>query len=177
MDEAGASRAGGEAVLGKLSEVLFIETLRAYIADLPPDQTGWLAGARDAEIGKTLALMHRSPAQPWTIASLAKEAGISRSVLAQRFRHYLSSLRWPSSRAGDSSWGRRCWLQPVIRSRRLHQKLATNLKRPSIAHLSENPRQPTSPVFATSRDPLAKLNLKKKSRLISSLKIESVPPV
>jgi len=90
VDEADASRAGGEAVLAKLSEVLFVETLRAYIADLPADQTGWLAGARDAEIGKTLALMHRNPAQPWTIASLAKDAGISRSVLAQRFRHYLS---------------------------------------------------------------------------------------
>ena len=90
VDEADASRAGGEAVLAKLSEVLFVETLRAYIADLPADQTGWLAGARDAEIGKTLALMHRNPAQPWTIASLAKEAGMSRSVLAQRFRHYLS---------------------------------------------------------------------------------------
>ena len=90
VDEADASRAGGEAVLAKLSEVLFVETLRAYIADLPADQTGWLAGARDAEIGKTLALMHRNPAHPWTIASLAKEAGMSRSVLAQRFRHYLN---------------------------------------------------------------------------------------
>jgi transcriptional regulator GlxA family with amidase domain len=41
-------------------------------------------------VGKTLALMHRNPAHPWTIASLAKEAGISRSVLAERFRHYLN---------------------------------------------------------------------------------------
>jgi transcriptional regulator GlxA family with amidase domain len=48
-----------------------------------------LAGARDSEVGKTLALMHRNPAHPWTIASLAKEAGLSRSVLAERFRHYL----------------------------------------------------------------------------------------
>jgi AraC-like DNA-binding protein len=90
VDEAGASRAGGEAVLAKLSEVLFVETLRAYIADLPSEQTGWLAGARDSEVGKTLALMHRNPAHPWTIASLAKEAGVSRSVLAERFRHYLN---------------------------------------------------------------------------------------
>jgi AraC-like DNA-binding protein len=37
-----------------------------------------------------LALVHRNPAQPWTIASLAKEAGVSRSVLAERFRHYLN---------------------------------------------------------------------------------------
>jgi AraC-like DNA-binding protein len=90
VNEADASRAGGEAVLAKLSEVLFVETLRAYIAHLPPEQTGWLAGARDSEVGKTLALMHRDPAHPWTIAALAKEVGVSRSVLAERFRHYLS---------------------------------------------------------------------------------------
>jgi AraC-like DNA-binding protein len=90
VNDADASRAGGEAVLAKLSEVLFVETLRAYITDLPANQTGWLAGARDAEVGKTLALMHRNPAHPWTIASLAKEAGVSRSVLAERFRHYLN---------------------------------------------------------------------------------------
>jgi AraC-like DNA-binding protein len=90
VNEADTSRAGGEAVLAKLSEVLFVETLRTYIAHLPAEQTGWLAGARDSEVGKTLALMHRSPAHPWTIASLAREAGVSRSVLAERFRHYLS---------------------------------------------------------------------------------------
>jgi AraC-like DNA-binding protein len=89
VDEADTCRAGGEAVLAKLSEVLFVETLRAYIAHLPPEQTGWLAGARNSEVGKTLALMHKDPAHPWTIASLAKEAGVSRSVLAERFRHYL----------------------------------------------------------------------------------------
>ncbi|HZC25363.1 MAG TPA: AraC family transcriptional regulator [Candidatus Binatia bacterium] len=90
VDQADASRAGREAVLAKLSEVLFVEALRMYIAQLPPQKTGWLAGARDVEVGKTLALMHRNPAHPWTIASLAKEAGVSRSVLAERFRHYLN---------------------------------------------------------------------------------------
>lgn len=81
---------GSAAVLAKLSEVLFIETLRRYIARLPPEQTGWLAGARDPEVGRALALLHRRPADPWTIASLAKEVGTSRSVLAERFRQYLS---------------------------------------------------------------------------------------
>src|SRR3974390_1796187 len=80
---------GGEAVLAKLSEVLFVETLRAYIAQLPANQTGWLASAREPEIGRVLALMHRDPAHPWTIASMADEAGMSRSVLAERFRYYL----------------------------------------------------------------------------------------
>jgi len=90
VDQADASQAGGEAVLAKLSEVLFVETLRLYIAHLPAKQTGWLAGARDPEVGKTLALMHRNPAHPWTIATLAQAAGVSRSVLAERFRHYLN---------------------------------------------------------------------------------------
>lgn len=90
VNQADTSQPGGEAVLAKLSEVLFVETLRLYIAHLRPEQTGWLAGARDAEVGKALALIHRSPADPWTIPGLAKEVGISRSVLAERFRHYLN---------------------------------------------------------------------------------------
>src|SRR4051794_24482665 len=57
VSQAGGYRAGGEAVIAKLSEVLFVETLRAYISNLPPEHTGWLAGARDPEVGKTLALM------------------------------------------------------------------------------------------------------------------------
>jgi AraC-like DNA-binding protein len=90
VNQAGTALAGSEAVLAKLSEVLFVETLRRYIANLPPEQTGWLAGARDSEVGKALALMHRDPAHQWTVAALAKEVGMSRSVLAERFRHYLN---------------------------------------------------------------------------------------
>src|SRR5215813_15151228 len=84
-----AAGAGSEAVLSKLSEVLFVEALRRYILNAPSEQTGWLAAARDPEVGKTLALLHRKPAEPWTIATLAREVGISRAVLAARFRHYM----------------------------------------------------------------------------------------
>jgi AraC-like DNA-binding protein len=87
--DASATGAGADAVLAKLCETLFAETLRRYIVQLPDRQTGWLAGARDPEVGKVLALMHRQPAAPWTIAELAKEAGLSRSVLAEHFRQYL----------------------------------------------------------------------------------------
>ncbi|NGZ59474.1 MAG: AraC family transcriptional regulator, partial [Nitrospira sp. LK265] len=90
VDHAEASGPGGAAVIAKLSEVLFVETLRRYIAKLPPSHTGWLAGVRDPDVGKALAALHKRPAQPWTIASLANEVGVSRSVLAERFRHYLS---------------------------------------------------------------------------------------
>ena len=78
-----------EAVLARLAEALFMETLRRYVSLLPPNQTGWLAGAHDAEVGKVLAQIHRQPEVRWTIADLAHEAGLSRSVLAQRFRHYV----------------------------------------------------------------------------------------
>jgi AraC-like DNA-binding protein len=90
VDNADASRPGGEVVLARLSEVLFVETLRRYIALLPREHTGWLAGVRDQEVGKSLALLHRKPAHPWTITTLANEVGISRSVLNERFRRYLS---------------------------------------------------------------------------------------
>jgi AraC-like DNA-binding protein len=89
VDTLDASKPGAKAVLAKLSEALFVETLRRYIAQLPQEQTGWLAGVRDPEVGQALALLHRKPAHPWTIASLSKEVGISRSVLAERWRRYI----------------------------------------------------------------------------------------
>src|SRR5262245_42504111 len=55
VGQAGSASLGGEAVLSKLSEVLFVETIRHYIAQLPPEETGWLAGARDPEVGRALA--------------------------------------------------------------------------------------------------------------------------
>lgn len=91
VDEAGRAGPGGDAVRAKLSEVLFVETLRRYVAQWPEGRSGWLAGARDPEVGKALSLMHRRPAHPWTLAELAKESGASRSVLAERFRHFLDA--------------------------------------------------------------------------------------
>jgi AraC-like DNA-binding protein len=87
--EADGSNAGSGLVLAKLSEVLFVETLRRYINALPPDQIGWLAGARDPIIGQALALLHKEPAHPWTISELARRVGLSRTRLAERFRHFL----------------------------------------------------------------------------------------
>jgi AraC-like DNA-binding protein len=89
VGQAGESQSGSEIVVAKLSEALFAETLRRYVDLLPPGQTGWLAGARDPDVGNALALVHREPAEPWTIAELAKRVGVSRSVLAERFRHFL----------------------------------------------------------------------------------------
>ncbi len=89
VDAVSGSVAGSGLVLAKLSEVLFVETLRRYINALPPDQSGWLAGARDPIIGQALALLHKEPAHPWTISNLARRVGLSRTRLAERFRHFL----------------------------------------------------------------------------------------
>jgi len=89
VEQAVAAGNGSDIVVAKLSEALFVDTLRRYIELLPPGQTGWLAGARDPEVGSALALVHRQPSDPWTIAELAKRVGVSRSVLAERFRHFL----------------------------------------------------------------------------------------
>ena len=98
--ESASKRAGGESVLAKLSELMFIEVVRRYVEALPPQQAGWLAGLRDPFVGKALSLLHGRPAHGWTIEQLSKEVGLSRSVLAERFAdllgippmHYLA--RW-----------------------------------------------------------------------------------
>jgi len=69
--EAGAPGTGSDVVLAKLSEVLFVETLRRFIQDLPDRQKGWLAGARDPVIGEALALLHKNPAHAWSVGNLA----------------------------------------------------------------------------------------------------------
>lgn len=78
-------QAGRLAVLAKLAEALFVETLCRYMDELPPERTGWLAGARDAKVGFALALLHREPARAWTLPDLARASGTSRTVLVDRF--------------------------------------------------------------------------------------------
>ena len=81
--------AGRSALLAKLAEALFIETLRRYMAELPRQRTGWLAAARDPAVGRALGAIHREPAHAWTVASLAQRAGMSRTVFADRFTRLL----------------------------------------------------------------------------------------
>ena len=76
---------GTATVMAKLSELLFVESVRRYLAGLPPEQTGWLAGLRDPAIGRALSLLHSRVAEPWTAAALAREVNMSRSTFADRF--------------------------------------------------------------------------------------------
>jgi AraC-like DNA-binding protein len=87
--ESNQKRAGGEAVLERMSEMLFVEVLRRYLDGLPDDQTGWLAAMRDPAIGRVLGLLHETPDKPWTLESLSAEAAMSRSTLHERFVHFI----------------------------------------------------------------------------------------
>lgn len=76
---------GSAVVRLRLCELVFIEALRRHLSSLPASSSGWLAGLRDPMVGRALALLHAEPAQPWTVADLARAAGTSRAVLAARF--------------------------------------------------------------------------------------------
>ena len=89
VSSASANRPGHSVLLSKASEALFVEALRRYMEQLPPEQPGWLAAARDPIVGAALALLHRKPFRDWTLEVLAAEAGTSRSVLSDRFTRYL----------------------------------------------------------------------------------------
>jgi AraC-like DNA-binding protein len=87
--ESRAKRAGGEGMLARMSELMFIEVVRSHIATLPEEQTGWLAGLRDRSVGRALNLLHSRSSHPWTLDELAKESGLSRSALADRFTNLI----------------------------------------------------------------------------------------
>jgi AraC-like DNA-binding protein len=84
-EESRFDRPGAATVLTRLAELMFIEVLRRYFAELPAGQTGWLAGLRDDVVGKVLTLLHAQPGHPWTLDELAREAASSRTNVAKRF--------------------------------------------------------------------------------------------
>jgi AraC-like DNA-binding protein len=89
LGEAMSGRPGRAVLLSKMAEALFIETMRRYIEELPPESRGWPAGARDKVVGSALALLHRQPDHRWTMTELADKVGASRSVVAERFVQFL----------------------------------------------------------------------------------------
>jgi AraC-like DNA-binding protein len=101
LAESKAARVGGEGVLGRLSELMFVEVIRRYLEALPAERADWLAGLRDPYVGRALALLHRHPARPWDLEALARAIGLGRSALAERFTqfvgqppmHYLTNWR------------------------------------------------------------------------------------
>jgi AraC-like DNA-binding protein len=78
-------RPGGDAVLERISEMMFVDAVRRHVERLPDASTGWLAGLRDRHVGRALALIHENPARAWTIDALADEIALSRSAFYERF--------------------------------------------------------------------------------------------
>jgi hypothetical protein len=93
LAESKQPRTRGESVLNRLSELMFIDVVRRHLETLPADRLGWLAGLRDPIVGRALTALHRSPAGDWSLNSLAREVGLSRSALAERFTQSWGSLR------------------------------------------------------------------------------------
>ncbi len=83
--EADGLRPGGETVITRLSDVLVVQALRAWLESDPAARSGWLGALQDPQIGRAVALIHRQPSRGWTVASLAGEIAMSRSAFAARF--------------------------------------------------------------------------------------------
>jgi AraC-like DNA-binding protein len=106
MQEAMGANPGSATIVSRLTDVLFVQVLRAWL-----DQQGlapsWLTALGDTRIGPALALMHENPAAGWTSARLARQVGLTRSAFSTRFARvvgeppqaYLTQLRM--QRAGS----------------------------------------------------------------------------
>jgi AraC-like DNA-binding protein len=83
--ESQTGRPGSEAMLSRMSEMMFVDAVRRYTIGLPESSAGWLAGLRDRLVGRTLALLHDEPSRHWSIDELGRRIGLSRSALHERF--------------------------------------------------------------------------------------------
>lgn len=105
--ESRLGRVGSETMLTRMAELMFIEVVRHHFEQLPSQQSGWLAGLRDAVVGPALLKLHEQPAHPWTLGELARTIATSRSVLVERFANIVGMppmmylMRWRLQLAAD----------------------------------------------------------------------------
>lgn len=83
--EANDQRVGGETILTHLADILIIQAIRNWLETAPEARQGWLAALRDRQIGQALRAIHQSPGEAWTVESLARKVGMSRSGFSARF--------------------------------------------------------------------------------------------
>jgi AraC-like DNA-binding protein len=83
--EAVSPRPGTGTVMTRLADVLVVEVVRSWLESGAEARTGWLRALRDPQIGRALALVHRRAGERWTLESLSREAGMSRTVFSERF--------------------------------------------------------------------------------------------
>ena len=99
---------GFDTAITRLTDVLVVYLLRAYVTTLPPGSKGWLVATRNAHIGRALALIHQQPGKKWTAVLLARKVGLSRSAFFARFTELVGEppaqylTRWRMSSAADA---------------------------------------------------------------------------
>jgi len=76
---------GAATIVKSLIDVLFVEAVRAWLKQQPPEAAGWLGALRDPSIGAALGLIHQTPERQWTVPSLSAAVGLSRSPFAAKF--------------------------------------------------------------------------------------------
>jgi len=91
LEEARSARPGANCLLTRLVDILFVEILRRHIEEMPPQEIRPLAGLKDAQVRRVLELVHAEPQRRWTLDALAHDTGMSRSVLAERFKSVIGS--------------------------------------------------------------------------------------
>jgi AraC-like DNA-binding protein len=89
LAEARRPTPGGHTVLVRVSELMFIELMRRYVAEAPELEAGWLTALRDPVVGRALTLLHRTPAAAWTLEGVAAQVGVSRTRLAESFTRFV----------------------------------------------------------------------------------------
>ncbi|MBA5777665.1 AraC family transcriptional regulator [Stappia sp. F7233] len=75
---------GADAIVDRLTEIVFIQVLRSFV-DNAGEAAGCLAGILNPRLGRCLSQIHRDPSRSWTVETMAQEAGMSRTVFAERF--------------------------------------------------------------------------------------------
>jgi len=101
IHEARYTRPGSQIMVTRLTDVIFVQAVRAWLSVQPKDEGGWLGALRDRQIGQALGLMHRDPAANWSVEGLASKVSMSRSKFAAKFKRlvresplaYLTRLR------------------------------------------------------------------------------------
>jgi AraC-like DNA-binding protein len=103
--EARSGRPGAEMVMARLSDVLFVQAVRAHLAALPDVAAGWPGALRDPSLARALTVIHQQPERPWTVELLGRAVGMSRSHFAERFTKVVGEpplsylARWRMHRA------------------------------------------------------------------------------
>lgn len=88
-EEASRADPGSRSMLPRLTELMFVEILRKHMQALSAGEVGWFAAANDPVVGMALKWLHAAPLEEWSVDRLARRVGVSRTVLAGRFKHFL----------------------------------------------------------------------------------------